>query len=104
MMFSISELACASSNGSVLIKIEGFGISSEAPFNSARAALARIHCLRIALVSKSTFGGSSGMSLYGLSARHNDLGRMVREDCARFRGAAIARVYVSPLKDRKSVV
>src|SRR5262245_34262905 len=85
-MFSISELACASSNGSVLIRIEGLGIRSAAPFNSASAARARIHCLRIDLVSKSIFGGSNGISLYGLSARHSCV---VREDCERFLEAAI---------------
>src|ERR1043166_6955452 len=56
-------------------------------------ARAGIHCLRIALVSKSIVGGSSGISLYGLSARHNGVGRegVGREDCERFRGAAMAQ-------------
>ena len=65
-MFSISELACASSSGIVLIKTAGFGINAIAWRRAANAALAFTHALRIVLVSISTDGGRSGRSLYGL--------------------------------------
>src|SRR5215211_443462 len=97
-MFSISELACASSNGSVLIKTDGLGISSAAPFNSASAARARIHCLRIGLVSRSTLGGSSGISLYRLFACQD---RLVREDCESVREAAISEEFMLALLTRQ---
>jgi len=45
--------------------------------------------LRIVLVSRSTLGGSSGISLYGLSARHDRLGRLGREGWECFRGVAM---------------
>jgi len=70
MMFSISELACASSNGSVLMSTAGFGMSSPACFNSASAARAAMQRLRMALLSNSAFGGNSGSALNGAAARH----------------------------------
>jgi hypothetical protein len=69
MMFSMAELACASSKGNVLMSTPGLGINSPAPFNSASAARARIHCFRIAFVSRSAAGGSGGSSLNGWSGR-----------------------------------
>jgi hypothetical protein len=65
-MFSISELACASSSGSALTSTAAFGMSSAACRSSARATRALMHFLRIAAVSMlSTGGGRSGRSLYG---------------------------------------
>ena len=64
-MFSISELACASSNGSVLINIAGFGISDAACLSSANAARERMHCFKMLRVSNAAVGGNSGRLLYG---------------------------------------
>src|SRR5690242_8422926 len=76
-MFSISELARASSNGRVLINIAGLGISSAACFNSARAARDFTHCFRTTLVSRSTLGGSLGRSFQGRSGFQRALDVMV---------------------------
>ena len=65
-MFSIPELARASSIGIVLIRIAGFGMRSAAAFNSARAARAGMQAFRIARLSRSADGGSLGNSLKGL--------------------------------------
>jgi hypothetical protein len=59
-MFSISELARASSSGNALTRTAEFGISSAACFSSASATRAAMHCFRIALVSMSSTGGGSG--------------------------------------------
>ena len=69
-MCSISELACASSNGKVLIRIAGFGSNAAACFSSATAARAVIHRFKTGFVSRSILGGSSGRSLYGRSECH----------------------------------
>jgi hypothetical protein len=72
-MFSISELACASRSGNVLIKIVWLGISCAACFNSASAARAAMQCLKMALVSKSALGGNNGKLLNGLSGCQMDM-------------------------------
>src|SRR4051794_14402901 len=73
MTFSISELACASSRGSVLIRMAWFGISSAACFSSPRAARAEIQALRTAFVSKSASGGRGARSLKGRSGCQPDV-------------------------------
>jgi hypothetical protein len=63
-MFSISELACASSSGSAFTSTEAFGISSAACFSSARATRALMHFFNSGAVSMvSSGGGSRGSSL-----------------------------------------
>jgi hypothetical protein len=62
-MFSISELACASIKGSVLMSTDWFGISRRAWLNAASAALASMHAFSTPRVSMSTAGGSRGSSL-----------------------------------------
>lgn len=57
-IFSISELACASSMGRILINISWFGIRFAMAFRPARDALAVMHAFRIAFVSMSALGGS----------------------------------------------
>jgi hypothetical protein len=96
--FSISELACASNNGSVLMSTAWFGINSPAPFNSANAARARMHRFRIVLVSKSPFGGRDGSELNGLC------GRQRRDDFAVFALPAIAEAYVIQFNRSKECV
>src|SRR5581483_6442184 len=66
-MFSISELARASSSGMVLMSIAWSGIRPPACFSSASAARAPMHALRIARLSRSARGGSFGSALYGLA-------------------------------------
>src|SRR5262245_61453008 len=66
-MFSISELACASSRGSALTSTEAFGISSAACFSSASATRALMHFFRICAVSMTSLeGGNGGRSLCGI--------------------------------------
>ena len=67
-MFSISELACASGRGSVLISTPWLGISS------TRAVRAEIQCLSTARVSCAVAGGSGGRALKGSSG--DQLGRL----------------------------
>lgn len=69
-MCSISELACASSNGRVLIRIAGFGSDAAACFRSATAARAAMHRFKTGTVSRLIHGGSSGRSFYGTSGCH----------------------------------
>jgi predicted benzoate:H+ symporter BenE len=69
-MCSISELAWASSSGSVLMRIVGFGSSDAACLSSAKAARAPTHRFKTGLVSRSIGGGISGRSLCGTSGRH----------------------------------
>src|SRR5215831_5567119 len=64
-MFSISELACASSSGSAFTSTAALGMSSAACLSSARATRALMHFLRIGPASITSIGGGSGgRSLY----------------------------------------
>lgn len=64
-MFSISDLACASSSGIVLIKTTALGLTAVAWRRAAKAARASIHAFRTGLVSISKAGGRFGRSLCG---------------------------------------
>jgi hypothetical protein len=68
-MFSISELACASSSGSVLISMPWFGINSAACFRSASAARAGMQFFRTGLVYVVADGGSTCVAV-SLFVRH----------------------------------
>ena len=64
-LFSISELACASSSGIELISIAWFGMRFPETRSSANAARAAMQLRRMALVSVSEAGGRFGRSLKG---------------------------------------
>ena len=70
-MFSISELACASSNGIVLMRTAGLGMDIAAWSSCASAALAAIAAFSTDRVSSTSTGGGPGKSLYGTSGRQS---------------------------------
>ena len=65
-MFSISELAWASSSGIALISIVGLGRASLSCLSSASLARTSMHSFRTERVSSSAFGGRGGRSLKGV--------------------------------------